>query len=250
MAQPNQPQNPNQVVNANGAFDPDQFKQDVLNAVQQQLNQFGQNFAPPAQAQQQPQPQPVYGQPASPWGPPQAPGYYQQPASPWGPPVYQQPGYQQPFQPFPQQPLNIFQQAQQPQQMGLVPVQQQGLMPNGPTPTMDQLMQAMMILFQRQEQMMQEIQNMRNQSPQSPNNVVVSTPVIPYPYTGHHVDQYKWLVDFGLQYNMDGTARQVVTQQDIKNRRKLLDALEMRLSFSEYWELVAEHYHGIIFTKY
>src|SRR5947209_689538 len=64
-AQPAQPAQPGQVGQAQ--FDPDQFKQDILNAVQQELTNFAQNFqpAPPALPPGLPQygPQPMYGQP-------------------------------------------------------------------------------------------------------------------------------------------------------------------------------------------
>jgi len=236
-------------------FDPDQFKQDVLNSVQQALNAYAAQQAqaqppnalpaqPPVQQYYLPYP-PGYNAPM----PPNAPSPIQQ-AGQMQPPQYYQPyqgAQQSQYQPgaaapFPS-PMGM-PQAQQPvNPYALQPVQpMQPMVPQG-QPTMEQLVQGMITLFQRQEELFTKLENL-----QGFQQAVPSVP--PYPYAANKCARYRWLMDYGLQCEKNGSPRPVVTQQHINDRRRELQQLEMSLSFAEYRELVQDGYHGWIFEKF
>lgn len=233
-------------------FDPDQFKQEILDAVEQLMTnahpqpqvaqpqaqpgyfQPGYGQGTPMQPQWQPQPQ--WQQPQQPFQPQQQGGYYQQPQFiPTGPVVN--------AAPFPQQPQ---QQAPQPQQQyGLVPVPQPQypLVPQQPG-SIEQMMQAILILLQRQEELIMQMQNGGRV------NVVNAPDIEPYPYSGDRVDKYRWLIDYGLEHELDGTRRSRVLHRHVSERKQMLRELEKGMSFSEYCDLVSSKHTGILFNKY
>ena len=205
-------------------FNPDQFKQDLLNEVQNLLNTFAQQQQPPPVASPGYAPLP----PGFPGYPPQ-----QQQFIPNGPVVnatlFPQPGQMQPGQMFGLQPP----QPQPGQQFGLVPPPsmqsgQYPLVPYGQQPTIEQFFQCSMGVLQRQEQLILQMQELIARGQAAP-----SAPVgPPYPF-GSRVEQYVWLFDWGLQYNDDGTAKPQVTYADINTRRARLDTLHQALTWHE-----------------
>lgn len=99
--------------------------------------------------------------------------------------------------------------------------QMNGMVPNDPfMQVLDKLAQALGGMAQTQ----QEILNRLQAAPQLPPPRSNAVKVIPFHSFVSKRDQYNWLYNYALHYNLDGTPKtQVITTQDVEQHQEMLN---------------------------
>lgn len=99
-------------------------------------------------------------------------------------------------------------------------VPQSPMTPASPADMAQQLVQALSMIASTQQQILNKLSAPQQVSPPSRLNRI-----IPFFSYASKPDQYDWLYNYGLHYNLDGTPKtQAITAEDVKQHQEMLNA--------------------------